>query len=172
MDFRESIISQYLAALEMLRQAILACPETLWDHPGDGNNFAQITYHALFFTHLYVQESEQTFRNWPGHRDEYRFESDTHAGPPETPTKSVVFNYLAFCQREVTDRVSALVLDAPSGFDWLPFSKFELQIYSIRHIQQHVGELMERLGTRASEIDWIGQSAIATRSAHPDRESI
>ncbi|MEZ4615731.1 MAG: hypothetical protein R2867_09500 [Caldilineaceae bacterium] len=28
-------------------------------------------------------------------------------------------------------------LSAPSGFSWLPFTKFELQIYSIRHLQQH-----------------------------------
>jgi hypothetical protein len=34
----------------------------------------------------------------------------------------------------------------------------ELQIYSIRHIMQHTGELMERLGTRiGAEIDWVGR---------------
>ena len=50
-----------------------------------------------------------------------------------------------------------LNLEATSGFEWLPFSKLELQIYTIRHIQQHTGELMERLGTRANvEIDWVG----------------
>ncbi len=171
MDFRDNIISQYLSALEMLRQTILVCPETLWGDSSDHNSFAQIAYHALFFTHLYVQESEQAFSNWPGHRDEYRFESDTHTGPAETPTKAVVLEYLAFCRQEVAGRVSTMTLDAPSGFDWLPFNKFELQIYSIRHIQQHVGELMERLGPRASEIDWVGQLAISTRPAHPDRET-
>lgn len=50
-----------------------------------------------------------------------------------------------------------LNLEAASGFEWLPFNKLELQIYSIRHIQQHAGELMERLGTRAdAEIAWVG----------------
>jgi hypothetical protein len=48
-------------------------------------------------------------------------------------------------------------LEAASGFFWLPFDKLELQFYTIRHIQQHTGELMERLGTRANvEIDWVG----------------
>jgi hypothetical protein len=33
----------------------------------------------------------------------------------------------------------------------------ELQFYTIRHIQQHTGELMERLGSRADlEINWVG----------------
>jgi hypothetical protein len=33
MDVKETIKSQYYASLEMLRQAILACPESLWDGP-------------------------------------------------------------------------------------------------------------------------------------------
>lgn len=154
MNVRETISSQYLAALEMLKQSILACPETIWHSPNDHTKFWQIAYHALFFTHLYLQETEQAFSPWSGHREEYRFEA--HAAPAEAATKAVVLEYLAFCQQQVRARVSAMVLDAASGFDWLPFTKFELQLYSIRHIQQHVGELMERLGTRASEIDWVG----------------
>ncbi|HNS50851.1 MAG TPA: hypothetical protein PKO09_06665 [Anaerolineae bacterium] len=39
--------------------------------------------------------------------------------------------------------------EAGSGFHWLPFSKLELRHYSIRHLQQHTGELMERLGARS-----------------------
>ena len=161
-DFRETIISQYHAALEMLKQAILACPETLWHRPDDRTPFWQIAYHALFFTHVYVQASEQAFSPWIGHRDEYRFEKDvarTSLAEPAVPaTKAIVLEYLAFCQHQVAEKVSVMVLDAASGFDWLTFTKFELQLYSIRHIQQHVGELMERLGTPAGEIDWVGSS--------------
>ena len=68
----------------------------------------------------------------------------------------MILDYLAFCQNQAAANVSTLVFDGPSGFYWLKFSKFELQFYSIRHIQQHVGELMERLGLDAGEIDWIG----------------
>ena len=44
-----------------------------------------------------------------------------------------------------------------NGFDWLPMNKAELQIYTIRHLQQHAGEtLMERLGSRAGiDVDWV-----------------
>jgi hypothetical protein len=53
--------------------------------------------------------------------------------------------------------VPQLNLEAASGFDWLPFGKLELQFYTIRHIQQHTGELMERLGSRAGvEVNWVG----------------
>ncbi len=157
MDVREPIISQYGAALEMLKQSILACPVALWHNPDDRTPFWQIAYHALFFTHLYVQESEQAFSPWPGHREAYRFENEAPAQPTEPATKATVLEYLAFCQQQVADNVSAMVLDAASGFDWLPFTKFELQLYSIRHIQQHAGELMQRLGQRAIDIDWVGR---------------
>jgi hypothetical protein len=156
MDYREPIISQYHAALDMLKQSILACPDTLWDRPDDRTTFAQVAYHALFFTHLYLQESEHAFRIWSGHRDAYRFEDDVRTQPAESAPKATVLAYLAFCQHHVVENVSTMEFDAASGFDWLPFTKFELQLYSIRHIQQHVGELIERLGARASAIDWVG----------------
>jgi hypothetical protein len=156
MDAREVISSQYLAALEMLKRAVVACPEALWDRADDSIPFWQVAYHALFFTHLYLQESTETFTYWPGHHEEYRFEHAGGTAPPEPPAKSVLLNYLAFCQRQVHEYVPTLVFEAASGFDWLPFTKFELQLYSIRHIQQHVGELMERLGPHASAIDWVG----------------
>jgi hypothetical protein len=57
----------------------------------------------------------------------------------------------------VSEQVPQLNLDAESGFYWLPFDKAELQIYNIRHLQQHAGELMERLGSRAAlDVDWVG----------------
>jgi hypothetical protein len=60
----------------------------------------------------------------------------------------------------VDRHVPQLNLAAPSGFDWLPMNKFELQIYNIRHVQQHAGELMERLGARANiDVDWIGKGS-------------
>lgn len=157
MDFRDAIITQYHAALEMLKQAILACPESLWRNPADHNKFSQVAYHALFYTHLYLLESESAFQFWSGHREEYRLSGDEPTASSETAAKATVLEYLAFCQDTVIAQVSTMTLDAPSGFDWLPFNKFELQLYSIRHIQHHVGELMERLGSRAGiELDWIG----------------
>lgn len=66
--------------------------------------------------------------------------------------------YLVVCQDQVKERIPKLDLEADSGFHWLPFNKLELQIYNIRHLQQHTGELMDRLGTRAEvEIDWVSR---------------
>jgi hypothetical protein len=147
----------------MLKQTIVKCPDPLWNDPGDKTKFWHIAYHALFYTHLYLQDTEQDFTPWSRHRDEYQFLGQLpwppHAPPQigEPYDKDTVLEYLAFCQHQVAERVPKVDLDAASGFHWQPFNKFELHIYTIRHIQQHTGELMERLGTRAGvELEWVG----------------
>ena len=61
MNTKEVIRSQYQASLEMLAQAIFKCPQSLWADPQDKNQFWHIAYHALFYTHLYLQASEEEF---------------------------------------------------------------------------------------------------------------
>ena len=80
--------------------------------------------------------------------------------PEMTPyTKAETLAYVDFCRAEVAAQIPGLDLDAPSGFYWLPFNKLELQIYNIRHVQQHAGELSGRLLVEANvEIPWTGKS--------------
>src|SRR3972149_4715276 len=145
MNYSGVIISQYQASLEMLKQTIAQCPETIWNSPGDKTKFWHIAYHALFYTHLYLQDSEQDFKPWSKHRQEYQFIGQLPWPPHSRPAigepydKESVLDYLAFCQRQVAERAPQLNLEAGSGFDWLPFGKLELQFYNIRHIQQHTG---------------------------------
>ncbi len=156
------IRSQYLAALEMLNQAILQCPEELWEDARFPNQFWQIAYHVLFYTHLYLQPTEEDFLPWEKHKQDYHsFEGLTEAVPdPQNIipyTKPEVLEYLEFCRREVNLRVVSLDLEAESGFYWLPFNKMELQFYNIRHLQHHTGDLSERLGSNADiHIRWVG----------------
>jgi hypothetical protein len=163
MNIPDVIISQYLASLEMLKQTLTKCPESLWNSLGDRNKFWHIAYHALFYTHLYLQDSEKTFTPWSRHRQDYESLGQTPSAPQSLPQigepydKAGILEYLAFCRVQVAERVPQLDLESASGFDWLPFGKLELQFYNLRHLQQHTGELMERLGTRAGlELDWIG----------------
>jgi hypothetical protein len=153
MNYQQIIQSQYLATLAMLKQAIEKCPDAMWNDPADKNRFWHVAYHALFYTHLYLQPTEQDFRPWPKQRKAHDL-SQT-ANPY---SKAEILEYLALCQQQVAELVPQLNLDAESGFDWLPFNKAELQIYNIRHLQQHAGELMERLGARAGlDVDWVDQ---------------
>jgi hypothetical protein len=162
MDPRPVIQSQYLATLAMLEQAVKGCPAALWDAPEPANRFWQVAYHTLFYTHLYLQESESAFRPWAKHRDDVAElgAQDAANGQDALPPYTVdeVLEYLAFCREEVARQIPGLDLAQASGFYWLPFDKLELQIYNIRHIQHHTGELAERLGTRAGiDVEWVGR---------------
>ncbi len=152
MDFQQIIRSQFLAALEMLRQTIEKCPENLWNDPTDKNKFGHVAYHALFYTHLYLQPAFEDFKPWPKCGDAHDLEK-----PAESCTQEDILEYLTFCRQQVNEHVPQLNLEAGSGFYWLPMNKAELQIYNIRHLQQHTGELMERLWSRAEiEVGWVG----------------
>jgi hypothetical protein len=153
-ELSAAIRSQYEAALRMLRLAIEACPEQAWDDAGEKNRFWHVAYHAVFFTHLYLHDSYETFRPWPGHRPEYQFLGQA-PGPPPRParigaplTKAEVQALLSLVRAELPARLAALTPGAPSGFHWLSFDKLELHLYSIRHLQHHTGQLVDRLRER------------------------
>jgi hypothetical protein len=152
MDTAAVLVSQYLASLEMLKQAIVLCPQSLWNAPGDKNKFWQVAYHALYFTHEYLADSYETFTPWLKHREVYDFDDSQTFEPYD---KDTILEYLAFCQQQVTERVPQLKLEEMEGHGD-EMTVLELQIYSIRHIMQHTGELMQRLGTLEEEVNWVG----------------
>ena len=157
MDIGAVVYSQYMAALAMLRQAVERCPDSLWDAAEDKNRFWRVAYHALFFTHLYLQKSISDFRVWEKHWDKAE-EMGKDAAPGKPFTKSEILEYMDFCRKQAEERSAALAPEAPSGFDWLKFNKLELQFYNLRHLAQHTGELMERLGSRAGvDVDWVSK---------------
>ena len=74
----------------------------------------------------------------------------------QTYTRDDILEYYCLCLQQVEAQTALLDPDAPSGFHWLPFTKLELRIYDIRHLQHHAGELHDRLGPVAShELDWV-----------------
>ena len=163
MNIKEIVKSQYHASLDMLEQTIAKCPESIWDHPDHKGKTWHIAYHAVFYAHLYLYPTEEDFTPWEHHRKDYQFLGSTPYPPHHEPdtskpyTKEEVLAYLKFCRDQVDPLVDSSDMEAESGFSWLPFGKLEHQFYNIRHIQQHTGELAERLGTMGNiEIDWVG----------------
>ena len=162
------LAAQFGAALETLRRAVDACPPELWDDTRDRNAFWRVAFHTLWFVDLYSSDSVSAFTPWPQRGDEaqwfgplhWQTGKPLHVGPPATPAD--INAYIAFLRGELPRRIALQPLDAPSGFDWLPFSKLELHIYSVRHVQHHAAQLSARLRERAGiTIDWVGTTAQA-----------
>lgn len=157
MDIPAILISQHLASLEMLKQTITLCPESLWNAASDKNKFWQVAYHALYFVHEYLADSYASFTLWVKHREVYDFDETQVFEPFD---KDTILEYLAFCQEHILERVPRLDLEGMEGHG-SSMTALELQIYSIRHTMQHTGELMERLGTRTGAlIDWVGRKQV------------
>jgi hypothetical protein len=148
LDILRVVARQYQASLAMLGQAIELCPESLWLSTDYPNRFWHIAWHAVFYTHLYLQPAQADFRPWAKHKQDSQYLDPRRR--VDTPyTKAEVLEYLELCRSEVDARVPALDLAAASGLPWLQFSKLEVQFYNIRHLQHHTGQLADRLRTAA-----------------------
>ena len=133
------------------------CPEVLWTDASYQNPFWRLAYHTLIYTHFYLSPREEDFVPWD------KFQKDLQLLGREIPgtriySRAELLDFLTLVLDQVEIKVEALDLDTESGFDWLPFNKLELQFYNIRHIQQHTGELCERLGAHGEvEVAWVGR---------------
>jgi hypothetical protein len=55
------IRQQFGAAIDMLENALLACPGGLWDDRSRQPEFWYVVYHTLFFLDLYLSDSVEEF---------------------------------------------------------------------------------------------------------------
>src|SRR5262245_20948685 len=175
-QLRSVLKSQYHASLAMLRDAVARCPADVWSSREHKNAFWQVAYHTVFFTHLYLQRDETSFRPWAQHQAAVQHQ-DGIAGPadPNSPlplipnpyTQQQVLEYLAFCDQMVDAAVDGLDLDSPDcGFWWYKLSKMEHQFVNIRHVQHHTAQLADRLRSAADiGIAWVGARPVAASGA-------
>jgi hypothetical protein len=163
-NFRAVLKSQYHAALDMLRQAVILCPDDLWSGGEHPNAYWHVAYHALFITHMYLQKGFETFRPWEHHRDTYQFLGPVPGNPQLGPkiedpfSQAQVLEYLVLCEAEIDGAVDRLDLAAQeSGFPWYKMSKLEHQLVNLRHLQHHTAQLADRLRRSAGQgVGWVG----------------
>lgn len=158
------LLSQFRAALAMLRRASEACPDALWDRPEDANRSWRIAWHALFYTLLYLHPSDEAFVDWEGAVADAHVLGPCpwppHRMPPpvRTPSKQELAAFFDHVDGRLDELVPALPAEGPSGFAWLPMTRLELHVYNVRHLQHHAGQLVERLRQAGVDgLDWIGR---------------
>lgn len=163
-SFHRAFTSQYRAGLAMLRGAIASCPEELWDDASYHNRFWHIAYHVLFYTHLYLSPSEEEFAPWEKGRADYNFFPGTEWSPFATIeeyipyTKNEILEYHDHLYDLIPGLVGSAPFEAPSGFFWIPFDRFQLHIYTIRHLGHHTGQLSDRIREGVGNgVAWVGR---------------
>ena len=66
---KELLAHQYEASLSALNLSIARCPEAIWNQPVAKWKFCQAAFHAVFFSDLYLQPSDdvEAFKSLPFH---------------------------------------------------------------------------------------------------------
>lgn len=156
---------QFGAAIDMLENALLACPtalwkERVWSNPPDSSRppefaeFWYIVYHALFWFDLYLSGlREEEFTPPPPFA---WAELDPTWELPEQPyTREALHTYLQATRRQcrailfaLTDEQAHRIVDYPWA-QGQAVSFLELQLYNMRHVQEHAAQLNLFLGQRA-----------------------
>ena len=168
MDFTTALKFQYHAALKYLLLAMEGCPDDRWDDPRDKEApFWRVTYHILFFTHMYCQQDHGSFTPWEYHQEGANDLGDELADSDWTPaeckpyTREQMLDYWRICEDSIDKWIDAINLSAAdSGFPWYPeTTKIEHQLINLRHIQHHTGALVSRLRREDRvAIAWVGRA--------------
>jgi hypothetical protein len=153
---KEAISGQFLSAIDMLGNAVRACPDTLWevrlwDDPQlpRSAEFWYIVYHTLFWLDLYLSGSVEGFAP-PA---PFTLDELDPAGilPDRAYTREELLAYLAHT-RAKCERTVAILTDAQAAricsFPWgqIPFAGLLLD--NMRHVQEHTAQLNLILGQK------------------------
>jgi uncharacterized damage-inducible protein DinB len=154
---KQVIQSQYHAALTMLENSVKGCPVSLWEDKTYKNQYWQIAFHTLYYTHYYLGDFETSFEPWEKYKKDYQYLTPSSSALFIEPySQQDVLEYLKFCRKQVDERIPNTRLDNPSGLEWLPTTKLELLLYNLRHIQHHAGQLIDRLRIHSDiPSEWI-----------------
>jgi len=156
--------NQYEASLCTLNYCIERCPDENWNARVANLKFCQAAFHALFYADFYLGQSPDDFKKQPFHRENASFFADYEEFEDRAPVKMyerpAIEKYMQHCRTRANQIIvseSADSLAAPCGFRHKTFSRAELHVYNIRHIQHHAAQLSLRLRLDANvDIPWVG----------------
>ncbi len=166
MPWSTGIWQQLGAAVSMLENDLRACPaqlwqDSIWTDSTDAPEYTQfwfIAFHALKWLDFYLSGTD-------GGYERYTLPAPfLFRGLPEKPyAQDQLLEYLSFCREKcqstfegLTDEKASQKCILPSGEE---VSFVELQLYRMRHVQEHVAQLNLHLGHKlGSAPDWVSRA--------------
>lgn len=136
------IWQQYGAAIDMLENCIVACPEIIWSDRSRQPEYWYIAYHTLFFLDFYLSDSIEGFVPPPP----FGLEELDPAGvlPPRVYTKDELLYYLRHGRNKCRAAIQALTDESVSkdcGSKRPGITVAEMLLYNMRHVQHHAAQL-------------------------------
>lgn len=150
---------QFGAALDMLENAINACPDSQW---GGGSKFGYIAYHTTFWTDYYLSDTPME-KDYQPPKPFTLSEFEDGQLPDREYTKTEVLAFLDHVrqclQRQLQNNVQEELLEKRFTSEYKDFSLFELLLYNMRHVQHHAAQLnllLRQGGTTPP--DWVSRA--------------
>jgi hypothetical protein len=162
---------QFGAAIDMLDNAVNACPEALWQErlwddppppwfPRQFAEFWYITFHTLVWLDLYLAGVPEEEFAPPAHFAQGVLDS-VEAAPAQPYTRETLRAYLETLRQKCRATIKALTDEQArrtAEYPWSegqPISFLELCLYNMRHVQGHAAELSLFLGQHGVQtLDW------------------
>jgi hypothetical protein len=167
---QEMLWRQFGAAIDMFGDALRDCPDALWevslweDQPAQFvaagfSAFWYLGYHTLFWLDLYLTGAEEGFTP-PEPFD--LVEMEPNEVLPRTYTRAELLDYLEYCRGRCQETLGALTNEQANRlcrFAWGKLTFAELQLYNLRHVQEHGAHLRMFLGQQAGvDASWVSRS--------------
>ncbi len=155
---------QFGAAIDMIENAVTACPDALWSDRSQNPEFWYLAFHALFFLDFYLADSPAGFAPpEPFTLDELDPEG---ALPPPRYGKDEIRTYLRHgrekCRRAI-EALSEVRSREPSCFLGGDMTVLELFLYNMRHVQHHAAQLNLILRQRTDSAPrWVRRAGTAS----------
>ncbi len=139
---RTALWHQFGAAIDMLDNALHACPEELWGDRTRQPQFWYLVYHTLFWLDFYLSGSREGFSPPPP----FTLAELDPAGvvPDRVYTREELARYLQHGRAKCRARLEGLTPEEAGrrvDLGWLDLSFAELLLYNLRHVQHGAAQL-------------------------------
>lgn len=134
--------SQFGASIDMLENAIDACPVEVWNRNKGLFDFWYLAYHTIFWLDFYLTAKPEEYNPY---KDFGTTEFDPEGILPyKVFTHAELKEFLDHCRKKCRKRIEGLTEDNmhityKGGSVEMP--QYELMLYQIRHVHHHTGQL-------------------------------
>jgi hypothetical protein len=147
----EVLQKQYTKCFSILKNVIDSYDEVIWTNNSDYKTPAwQIVYHAIFYANIYCSSSEIDIVQWPKSRNDYHDLKKMHELIKNKEIKLILFTkeemleYAQFVENKIPIYLIKMKPEEKCWPFWYNESQLEFQLNNLRHIQHHIGEIIER----------------------------
>jgi hypothetical protein len=165
-DFIQTALWQQLgAALDMLENAVRACPDALFHDRTVQPEFWYTAYHTLFFLDYYLAPGPEGFAPPPP----FTLDELDPRGimPDRLYTRDELLCYLQHGRTKARARIAAMTADQARqrcAFPRPDLSELQLMLQTLRHVQHHTAQLNTLLRQGGIEPPrWVVKTAQALR---------